>query len=317
MRFRTEIPAESLRFPIHHSDRLILLGSCFAEHIGARLEASGFLTDVNPFGVLYNPLSVASGISALMQNKVYTREDIFEDRGLYASFAHHSRFSASTAEACLEGINRRMRQSSAFLREASVLLITFGTSFVFRLKETGEVVSNCHKMPASLFDRQRLTVSDMSAEWKCLLVRLKEYNPKLRILFTVSPIRHWKDGAHGNQLSKAALLLTIDELERAGRKHPEYPPMHYFPSYELVLDDLRDYRYYAEDMLHPSSLAVDYIWEKFSETCFDRATGQAVNEFRKIQQVLQHRPFHPESETYRQLLEKTRLQEAAFRKRYS
>ncbi|MDR1121342.1 MAG: GSCFA domain-containing protein [Dysgonamonadaceae bacterium] len=293
MRFRTEISIPKAGFNISHCDKLLLMGSCFAEYIGNKLEASGFQADVNPFGVLYNPLSIASGLRDLMQRKVFTEEDTVECNGLFSSWSHHSRFSDLTPSACLKKIRERMEVSSVFLEQTSVLMVTFGTSYVYRLKKNGKLVSNCHKLPAGDFCRERLCMEEILAEWSALAADLRKKLPALNILMTVSPIRHWKDGAHANQLSKSILLLAIESLER------QYDFIHYFPSYELILDDLRDYRFYADDMLHPSSAAIDYIWEKFSATHFDRATETAINDYHRIRQDLEHRPSHPESEAYK------------------
>lgn len=311
MQFRTEIQIKPLSFPIAHRDRILLLGSCFTENIGGKLEASGFQTDVNPFGILYNPLSVASALRQLIGGKIYTDDDLFEHQGLFASFSHHGKFSAPDKDTCLAQINQRMEYSSRFLRDATVLVVTFGTAFAYYLKSTGQVVSNCHKLPSDRFCRERLSVGEIVDAWRSIKEELAAFNPGLRVLFTVSPIRHWKDGAHGNQLSKASLLLAVEELTRQSP-----PEARYFPAYELVLDDLRDYRYYTDDMLHPSQVAVEYIWEKFSTACFDKETQLCVAEYQKIQQALQHRPFHPDSEAYRKFLADARARLEAFRKRF-
>ncbi len=305
MKFRTEISLSPNDWKISHKDHLLLLGSCFAENIGEKLKKSGFQSDVNPFGVLYNPISVASGLESLLSGKIYSEKDLFEHNGLYSSFSHHSKFSALTASGCLENINQRMLFSTGFLRKASVLIITFGTSYVYRFRKSGQVISNCHKLPSENFMHERLTVQEIVSVWKPLINKLRVNNPGLRILFTVSPIRHWKDGAHENQLSKSILLLAIQEI---GEK--------YFPSYEIMLDDLRDYRYYAEDMLHPSSVAIDYIWGKFSSVYFDQETDKAIAEYNSIRQALQHRPFNPESDVYKTFLADAQSRLVAFEQKY-
>jgi hypothetical protein len=293
MKLRTEISIHKAAFRISHSDKILLIGSCFAENTGNRLEASCFQADVNPFGVLYNPLSVASGLEDLLQERIFSGEDIFEYRGLYSSLSHHSRFSALTKQACLEKINSRMAFSSSFLKEANVLMVTFGTARAYRLKENGMAVSNCHKLPAGRFFQERLDVREIVETWSALTERLKKHFPALEILLTVSPIRHWKDGAHENQLSKSVLLLAIEELQKKNGF------IHYFPSYELLLDDLRDYRFYAEDLLHPSAIAMDYIWEKFSDAYFDEKTKAVIKECNLIRRDLEHRPFNPESPEFK------------------
>lgn len=293
MKFRTEITAVPADFGITHSDKIAMLGSCFVENISSQLANAGFQIDVNPFGIVYNPLSLSNNLNQLLDDKRFTAHDLFRDKEIYHSFFHHSRFSGTNKEEVLATINSRLAESSAFLRKANLLIITFGTAFVYRLQSTGEVVSNCHKLPANRFSYKSLTVAEIVAEWTNLISKLQEAIPEIKILFTVSPIRHWKDGAHGNQLSKATLLLAVDELIKI------CPNCFYFPAYEILLDDLRDYRFYAEDMLHPSPQAVDYIREKFSETYFSKETMGKIREYERIQQALNHRPFHPESEEHK------------------
>ena len=293
MKFRTEINCDPNTAMISYSDRLEMIGSCFVENISRKMVESGFQVDVNPFGIVYNPLSVSSCVRRLLESKDYSSQDVFEEKGIFHSFAHHSRFSGTDRETVLAGINSRIRHSSDFLQKADWLIITFGTAFVYRLKSTGEVVSNCHKLPSGLFFHERLQTAAVVSEWNVLIGQLRGMNPALKILFTVSPIRHWSGGAHENQLSKSILLLSIDEIIR------ENSACFYFPSYELMLDDLRDYRFYAEDMIHPSSQAVNYIWEKFSTCYFNKETKAKSAEWEQIQRDLNHQPFHPESDAYR------------------
>ena len=246
MELYTRILLPKARFSFSYEDRVVMMGSCFAENIGRKLEENKFSVDINPFGTLYNPASVAEGLRMLLRPERFTSGDLFRHEGVYHSFTHHSRFSAPSEEECLDHINSRLSQSSDFLRKATRLVITLGTAFVYRLKSDGRIVSNCHKLPEKMFDRQRLSTQEIVEDWKPLLLALWEQNPALKILFTVSPIRHWKDGAHENQLSKATLLLATDALQK------DYPGrIAYFPAYEILMDELRDYRFYADDMLHP------------------------------------------------------------------
>ena len=205
MELYTRILLPKARFSFSYEDRVVMMGSCFAENIGRKLEENKFSVDINPFGTLYNPASVAEGLRMLLRPERFTSGDLFRHEGVYHSFTHHSRFSASSEEECLDHINSRLSQSSDFLRKATRLVITLGTAFVYRLKSDGRIVSNCHKLPEKMFDRQRLSTQEIVEDWKPLLLALWEQNPALKILFTVSPIRHWKDGAHENQLSKATL----------------------------------------------------------------------------------------------------------------
>ena len=297
MEFRTIVPCEKLQHQISHRDKILLLGSCFAENIGHLLVAHKFNVKINPTGILYNPVSIADALQMMSDRYQYTVNDIFRDGNLWHSFRHHSRFSHTDPELCIDGINRELKAGAEQLHRASWLLVTFGTAYVYSLRETGKVVANCHKLPASLFDRRRVGVDEMIRGWIPLIERLSDSNPELRIMFTVSPIRHLRDGAHENQLSKSVLLLFVDELCRM------YPDRCiYFPSYEIVLDELRDYRYYADDMLHPSPLAVRYLWERFSEAFFSAETKQVITAIEDITKDLSHKPFHPESEAYQRFL---------------
>lgn len=224
MELYTRILLPKARFSFSYEDRVVMMGSCFAENIGRKLEENKFSVDINPFGTLYNPASVAEGLRMLLRPEYFTPGDLFQHEGIYHSFTHHSRFSAPSEEECLGHINSRLSESSDFLRKATRLVITLGTAFVYRLKSDGRIVSNCHKLPEKMFDRQRLSTQEIVEDWKPLLLALWEQNPALKILFTVSPIRHWKDGAHENQLSKATLLLATDALQK------DYPDrIAYFP----------------------------------------------------------------------------------------
>jgi hypothetical protein len=286
MKFRTEILLPPASPSLSHSDGVMLLGSCFVEHLAARLQNAGFVTSLNPFGVLYNPDSIARSLRDILQERVFTADDLFTHEGLLHSFAHHSRFSGTHPAEVLHLINTTLRDASDSLRQAKYLIITFGTSNVFRLERSGEVVSNCHKLPAQLFREEKLSIRHIVESWTPLIKELLSFNPQLRILFTVSPIRHLKEGAHGNQLSKATLLLATEELVQS------CPQCSYFPSYELLLDDLRDYRFYADDLTHPNKQAIDYIWEKFGDVYFNQQTAAAVQEEERKRKALNHRPLH-------------------------
>ena len=208
MNFRTQVELPKREAEIRHSDRIMLFGSCFAENIGNLLLTNKFRCDVNPFGILYNPLSVVEALWQILSHQTYMEEDLFYAGGCWHSWMHHSVFSASTAASCLSSINTRLAQASAGLPQLDWLVITWGTAFAYWLKERTMVVGNCHKQPDSLFTRQLLTVEEIVTEWECVLVELRKVNPSLKILFTVSPIRHSKDGMHGNQISKSTLLLA-------------------------------------------------------------------------------------------------------------
>ena len=302
------IPASPVK--ITYDDAILTLGSCFADNIGRRLRTNLFLVDANPFGVLYNPLSVKQSLLTLLSDKRFTARDLFAHQSLWHSFAHSSLFSDTTPDRCLGRINNRLQQSRERLPHTRFILITWGTAQVYRHNASGQVVANCHKLPARDFTRRRLGADEIAAEYRPLLDTLRGRLPGVRVIFTVSPIRHWKDGAHENNLSKATLLLAVDALQR------EYDFVEYFPAYELLLDELRDYRYYAEDMLHPSEMAVDYIWERFADCYFAPDTRRQMKEIAQLVADRAHRPLHPESDAFRQFAARTEERQAELERKY-
>lgn len=310
MKLQTTVEIPKAKLGINYSDKIMLLGSCFTENIGIKLLNNKFQVDVNPFGVLYNPLSIASGLKDLLSVREFTIDDLFHHQGQFHSFSHHSKFSGYYKEICINEINRQLKYSSSWLYETNRLFITFGSAFVYYHKDTGNVVSNCHRLPDKEFVRRRVSVSEIVDIWQVLIQSLISKRPKLKIIFTVSPIRHWKDGAHENQLSKATLHLAIDQLIHTN------PCCSYFDAYEIVMDELRDYRFYAEDMIHPSDQAVEYIWEKFVDSQLANETQITLIEWRKLNLALLHKPLHPKSETYRQFLEQNLQKLVEFTKKY-
>ncbi len=295
MKFRTEVFPEIYNLKISHRDSIMAIGSCFTENIGQKIKRSFFDIDINPFGVLYNPASIRESLNTLINKRKFKQNDLRYHNEQWFSYAHHSSFSAIEADDCLENINQRIDIAAEKLRNIKMLLITFGTSWVYKLVENKQIVSNCHKMPASDFERFILNTDTIVTDFQDLIGDLKKINPKLHIVFTISPVRHWKDGANGNQISKAILLLAVNKL-------CETENVHYFPSYELVLDDLRDYRYFNDDMLHPNNKAVEYIWEKFSDSFFDEDTQNLNIRLEKLYLASQHRPFNPESVAHKKFI---------------
>lgn len=214
MKLYTSIQIPKPPFRFSWQEQILLLGSCFAENIGAKLADNRFNVDINPFGTLYNPASIAAALRMLLHPERFTADDLFNHEGIYHSFTHHSRFSSTSETECLDNINNRLFGSAEGIRKTKYMVITLGTAYVYRLKSTGKVVANCHKLPEKMFDRSMLSVAEIVSEWKELLLSLWEQCPELKLLFTVSPIRHWKDGAHGNQLSKATLLLAVKRFRQ-------------------------------------------------------------------------------------------------------
>jgi len=305
---KVEIPESSVK--ITHQDGITALGSCFSENIGEKMKNVFFDIDVNPFGVLYNPASIRNSLHFLQTDKKFTEKDLFFDGALWHSFAHSSLFSDVSAEKCLEKINSQLEKSRLFFTKTRFLFITFGTSWVYEYTENDEIVSNCHKLPAQKFIRYSLSVEQIVNDYKELIQSLNAQNADLQIIFSVSPIRHWKDGAHENNLGKARLLLAVNSLQN------EFKNVSYFPAYELLLDELRDYRYYASDMLHPSETAINYIWERFSEKYFSAETVKIKKELEQLNADLAHRPLHPQSATYQIFLENIEIKKKKLAEKY-
>ena len=297
MNLNTPVEIPSGFIPIHHAQRLLIMGSCFAENIGTLLAENKFQVDINPFGILYNPLSISMALREIIRKRLYEESDLFSYREYWHSPMHHGSFSAATPEEVVRNIRVRLEQAHKELKQLDWLMLTFGTAYVYEQKKTGKVVANCHKLPEKDFVRRRLETDEITEDYILLLDELISLNPKIKILFTVSPIRHVRDGMHANQLSKSVLLLAID---RVMQRYPQ--ATFYFPSYEIILDELRDYRFYADDMVHPSSLAVNYLWERFSETFFCPETQALIKECATIRKAIAHKPFHPESEEYKRFL---------------
>ncbi len=293
-KFHTEVTVPVFPRKTGYEKKSMFLGSCFTENIGQKMEALKYPVDINPFGIVYNPVSVASGLERLLSGKEFMKADLVEHGGLWHSFSHHGRFSAPTSDEVLSAVNHRLKGSAVFLRDASFLFLTFGTAWVYRLNSTSEIVANCHKIPAREFTRERVSVEQIESRYTNLLEYLWQMNPELQVVFTVSPIRHWKDGAIENQRSKATLLLAVEALVQ---RFPER--CFYFPSYEIVMDELRDYRFYAPDMLHLSEVAVDHIWSVFESSLIDETSRRLSLEVQKIVRAMNHRPINKATEEYR------------------
>ena len=283
---------------IGHAHRLLLIGSCFATGMGERLRAAKFRCDTNPYGVLYNPSSIATALRQILAGKVYDQNDLYEHNGLWHSPMHHSDFSAFTIGETLQRINSRLQAASATVDSLDFLLLTFGSAVVYQERASGVIVGNCHKLPEKNFIRRRLLVGQIIADYVSLLSGLFARRPQLTVYFTVSPVRYLRDGLHDSQLSKASLLLAVDEICRA---FPERA--FYFPAYEIVTDELRDYRFYADDMVHPTALAVDYVWQRFVQACIRPEVIPVMDACREINKMLSHKPFRPDSDEYKRFLE--------------
>jgi hypothetical protein len=311
MKLITEVQIPEYPFRIDHQSHLLMLGSCFTEEVGKFLNSYLFPVSVNPFGVTYNPLSVLGGLKALIEKEGYTAGDMDQHNGQWFSFDHYTLFSNPDREKALDGINLQFRKAKSFLENASALILTWGTAWVYRLRSTDRVVNNCHKIPAREFTRSRLTPRQIIEAYEPFLTSLFRYQPGLKILFTVSPVRHWKDGAHGNQLSKSVLLLAAEDLQQTFPEH-----CFYFPSYEIVMDELRDYRFFGPDLVHTNELASRYIWEKFSSALIHEDSHEIIGELEPLIKLRTHRPLHSDGPAYEQMVQRMKDMEEALRNKY-
>ena len=292
MEFRTTVKTGENRGWLHHSNSVVLLGSCFSDNIGAKMRSALFNATINPMGTLYNPMSIARAVNRLIDGTPLAGMELFMQGGVWNSYDFHSRHSLPDKQATIDHMNRCIEQGHEALSRCQLLTVTLGTALVYRLKATGEVVANCHKVPQHEFERKMASVPDMVRELDSMLTRLHEFNPDLRVIFTVSPIRHIADGLDTNSLSKAALRVAIHEVLT---RHSDY--CDYFPAFEIMLDDLRDYRFYTSDMVHPSDVAVEYIWQAFQASYLDDRSAIAVARCERIHKRLQHRPMSTSRET--------------------
>ena len=300
MNFRTEITIQPLAQTILYGDGLLFLGSCFADEVGGICKGLGFNAQVNPFGTLYNPFSLANSLHRLQSGEPFTHEEVIEvGDGYCCTFSHNTDFWCPSENTLLEKVNTHLADAHKHFLQTKWIVISLGTAWVFRDKTSGEVVANCHKLPANQFLRERLTTEQSREQ----LASLLQNHPDKQFIFTVSPLRHLKDGLHENQLSKSALLLAVDEICKS------FDNAHYFPAYEILLDELRDYRFSKEDMIHPTDQAVRYIWEKFVDFAIDPSEKPAMAAAQELKQMLHHKPVFPESEAFK-LFEKQRNQKA-------
>ena len=297
--FRTEIKVDPSKHKLSYNSNIFLIGSCFSNNIGEKLNSLKFNSIINPFGVLYNPVSIYNALEFLLLKKQFSEEDISFYNEKWFSFYHHTSFSNENKNECLNNINSSIIKSIDFFNKADFLIITFGTARVYRYKKSNKIVSNCHKIPAKEFDHELLSIENIVDIYEKIIKKLNSLNNALHIIFTVSPIRHWKDGAYGNQISKSILLLAIKELIS------KFNNCNYFPGYEIMMDDLRDYRFYEPDMLHPNQVAVDYIWEKFSNTYIDEKSRSVFPDIQKIINAYNHKPSNPELKAFKEFINST------------
>ncbi|MCF0222150.1 MAG: GSCFA domain-containing protein [Fibrobacter sp.] len=284
MELFTKVDLPQAGFKIDYTKHLMFVGSCFAQNISRRFVDLKFDTLVNPFGVVYNPLSICQMFNNIASGRQYTEKDIFCDHGKWNCWDAHSSLSNRKKEECLLNLNNAVVASAGFLKKADAVFITLGTAYVYFMKQSGVPVSNCHREDSSMFERRLISVEEAAKALKNVVENLREINPDVNVVFTVSPLRHLNDGAHGNNLSKSTLHLAIVQVQS---RYPDV--VSYFPSYEIVMDELRDYRFYDRDMVHLSDVAEDFIFEKMGETYFCEGTFACVEQVKKFMKAVNHR----------------------------
>lgn len=302
MKFHYEFDIKSPAKLIQHQQSMMLIGSCFTENIGEKLRKHKFSVMENPNGILFNPVSVGEAITQYIEQRVFTEEDLFELNESWHSWKHHSRYSGLTKSDSLQKINTATEDAHAFLKKADQIMITLGSAWVYGLTEkasngkVGSVAANNHKAPADWFSKRLLTTEDVLSVLDNMIHRLFHFNPKLQIIFTISPVRHLREGVIENNKSKAVLIQAVHHLVE------KFDKLYYFPAYELVIDDLRDYRFYAEDLVHPNFHATQYVWEKFTNACMSDQTRNLLKEIAAINLAVQHKPFNPSTAQHQQFL---------------
>lgn len=319
MQFRTEIPIKKYKSLIDYRSKILLLGSCFAENIGEKFQYFKFQAEVNPFGIIFNPVSLEKLIRRVVEQHYFTEDDIFFHNDLWHCFEVHSELSNSNKEVFLKQLNQLVELTHQQIKELTHLQITLGTAWVYRNIASKEIVANCHKVPQKEFTKELLSVSQIEESLQSIITLVHSINPNCQFIFTVSPVRHIKDGFVENNVSKAHLLSAVYKmLSSRAESRDNYKGdkkqvldfaktdivVNYFPSYEIMIDELRDYRFYKQDMLHPNEVAIDYIWEKFSKNYIKESQFEVMNEVNSIQKALQHKPFNPNTEAHQQFLEK-------------
>ncbi len=288
MNLQTKIPLKKQEYNlIDYNSKVFLLGSCFAENIGEKFEYFKFPHYVNPFGILFHPIAIHNLVSNALHGKKYTEDDVFINNEQFHSFDAHSKLSQHTKSLLLHQLNAASQKTSHYLKQSTHVVITLGTAWVYRYLKTNKIVANCHKIPQQQFQKQILSVDAIVAALQSIIQQVKKVNPRVNFIFTVSPVRHIKDGFIENTQSKSHLLAALHKVLD--------DQSHYFPSYEIMMDELRDYRFYNQDLLHPSPLAVDYIWDRFKTVWMADSAIAIMSEVDTIQKGLQHKPFNPNS----------------------
>jgi lysophospholipase L1-like esterase len=305
MKFSTAIPLSPVLSPISYDSEVFSLGSCFAQHMADKLEYFGFKSICNPLGILFQPTALETFLSHVVNKKVFAAVDVFDHQELWHNFDAHSDLSRVSIEETVSGLNRAVELSSHHLATATHIIITLGTAWVYRHKTSGKRVANCHKVPQVEFDKELLSVEEVRESVFRMIGLIRQINPNALMIFTISPVRHIKDGFVGNQRSKAHLIAGLHDV----LEHEQGSS--YFPSYEIVMDELRDYRFYDSDMLHPSAIAIDYIWEKFTESHLSEQAISLMGEVDAVRKAMAHRPFNVQALSHQNFQLQLQLKKSA------
>lgn len=312
MNLQTHIPfSKYIKSLIDYNSKITLLGSCFSDNIGKKLSYHKFQSVLNPFGILFHPKAIESVIKNAISKKEYTEEDLFFFNECWHCFEAHSKLSSSSKEQVLVELNKASASMNTALKSSTHIIITLGTSWIYRFLESGQIVANCHKVPQHKFKKELLSVTEINKSVSSIISLIREVNPDINFIFTVSPVRHLKDGFIENQLSKSHLISALHQIIKI------HENTFYFPSYEIMMDELRDYRFYKEDMIHPNQIAINYIWEKFYENWFSDEALNLKKQVLKIQRGLEHKPFNPNSNEHRKFLASLQEKIETLKKKYS
>ncbi|WP_293293695.1 GSCFA domain-containing protein [Allomuricauda sp.] len=313
MELQTKIPLSPSDNPIDYQNKLVLLGSCFVENMGAKLDYFQFQQLQNPFGILFHPLAIENLIERALNGRDYKLEEIFEQDGIWRCFDAHSDLRSDNPEALLQILNQRLKETETWLGLSSHIIITMGTAWVYEYLDSNKIVANCHKVPQKQFAKKLLSIEAIESCLDSIVDNITKVNPKAQIIFTVSPVRHLKDGFVENQRSKAHLIAAVHSLLSS---RTQSRGLGYFPSYEIMMDELRDYRFYGTDMVHPNQLAVDYIWEKFKSVWITSNSYAVMDKVDSVQKGLLHRPFNPDSEAHQKFKTSLRTKITYLQERY-
>lgn len=312
MQFRTQIPIPNSNHPIDYNSKIVSLGSCFAENMRDKFHYFKFQNSINPFGIIFNPVSIEKIIHKAINAALFTGEDVFFFNERWHCFDVHSDLSNSSKEELLKSLNTILKSTNQQITELTHIIITYGTSWVYRNLERDSIVANCHKMPQKQFKKELLSVEEIEKSIANTIKLIHSVNPNCTIIFSVSPVRHIKDGFVENQWSKANIISALHKTFDF-----RLSKINYFPSYEIMMDELRDYRFYAEDMLHPNQVAIDYIWKRFKETTISESSFAVMDEVESIQKSLSHKPFNPNSESHLKFESKVREKIITLENQYS